>query len=54
MTLKSEYAEGAARDSTLHEDTLAAWKVQTSANRPGSRAAGTPTLTEDQVTVVEQ
>ena len=54
MTLKSDYADGMnINDSTLHEDTIAAWKmVQRNATRPGSRLMGTPHLTEDQVTVM--
>ena len=55
MTLKSEYAQdgGAFDSSTLHEDTIAAWKVQKSITRPRSRFDGTQDdLTDDQITVV--
>lgn len=55
MTLKSEYAPdgGALDSSTLHEDTIAAWKVQKSVTRPRSRLVDTPDdMTDDQITVV--
>ena len=49
MTLKSEYGDNAMQlDSTLHEDTIAGWKVQRTATRPGSRLNGTSDLTDGQ------
>ena len=53
MTLKSEYADGINiyDNSTLHEDTIAGWKVKRN-TRPGSRlmgnggGSGTPDLTD--------
>ena len=55
MTLKSEYADGMnIRDSTLHEETIAGWKVHRTTTRPASRLmAGTPELTDGQETVLE-